>query len=154
MLPLPDWLDFIFSENTAARIYRGLSGPTKGWGELIAVAQAILGFYQELPLSEHESLFEEDNIVPLIAASRILDTAARPQVGIAAEERNDLGLLAAIAFSMYGNFPSSVAVLRNILPSLEEMSPSLAVAVATCAPEYIGSVIPRCPPRSWERKFS
>jgi hypothetical protein len=115
--------------------------------------RATVGFFQEYPLSDHEKLFDEDEIVPLIAASRILDTAAQPQLGLKPNERTNLGLLAAAAFSNYGNFPSAVAIFRKIIPDLTEISSSLAVAVAICAPDFLSVVIAQCPSGSRERGF-
>jgi hypothetical protein len=42
---LPDWLDLAASENTAAVKVRQLQGESSSWGELIAAAQATVGYY-------------------------------------------------------------------------------------------------------------
>ena len=79
MLPgqLPRWLDYALSENTAAAMFRGLQGLSARWGELIAAAQAVMGVYQDLPMGNVEPLYDEQNVLPLIAASRILDAASQ-----------------------------------------------------------------------------
>ncbi len=76
---LPDWLDYSFSENAATAMFRGLRGLTANWGELIATAQTVMSIYQDNLASEAvERLYDEKHAQPLIAASRILDTASQP----------------------------------------------------------------------------
>lgn len=144
MTDLPDWLDFAASENAAAAMYRGLSGPSASWGELIATAQAIMGIYQDTGPEEIESLYDERNVLPLIAASRILDTAAQPRTGLNEYEQRNLGLAAAVCFGMYANFPSATAVICRSLGEFDGLSPSTAVIVAVSAPNHIGKVLASC----------
>ncbi len=115
---LPRWLDYALSENTAAAMFRGLQGLSARWGELIAAAQAVMGVYQDLPMDDVESLYDEQNVLPLIAASRILDAASQPPAGLSEADCQHLTVVAAVAFAMYGNFPSATAVVRRILPTL------------------------------------
>src|SRR5262245_27272787 len=100
---LPDWLDVPGNENAAAAKVRYLRGQSETWGDLIAGAQATIGFYQDYPLDKVRALYDEGTAVPLIAAARILDPASQSATDIAETERADLALTAAVAFGMYGN---------------------------------------------------
>jgi len=142
---LPQWLDYALSENTAAAMLRGLQGLSARWGELIATAQAVMGVYQDLPMSHIESLYDEHNILPLIAASRILDTASHASADLPEADRQYLAIAAAVAFAMYGNFPSATAVVRRLVPTVPLDSPSLAVILATAAPAHLGEMLASCP---------
>jgi hypothetical protein len=155
MLPekLPQWLDYALDENTAAAIFRGLPGLSARWGELIAAAQAVMGIYQDLTAGSVERLYDEKNALPLIAASRILDAAAQHSAGLPEEDRQHLAFVAAVAFAMYGNFPSATAVVRRTLPTVSFDSPSLAVICATIAPNILGEMLPYCPSGSPEQRY-
>src|ERR1051325_6110277 len=149
---LPIWLDYKNSENTAAVMFRGLRGLSASWGELVATAQTVLSYYQDIPLPETESLYDEENALPLIAASRILDAASQPPSGRLPEEQINLALNAAVAFGMYGNFPSAYAALRRVFPDFQVPSPSIAVLFATLAPRFIDRMFPQCASGSPERR--
>jgi helicase len=155
MLPgqLPQWLDYALSENTAAAMFRGLQGLSARWGELIAAAQAIMGSYQDLPVGNAEQLYDEHKALPLIAASRILDAASQRPSGLPDEDRQYLAVVAAVAFAMYGNFPSATAVVRRTLATFPVDSPSLAVILATVAPHYLGEMLSRCASGSPEKGY-
>ena len=49
---LPDWLDYVRSENTATAMFRGLRGISANWGELIATAQSTMSIYQDRRIPE------------------------------------------------------------------------------------------------------
>ena len=111
---LPQWLDYAMSENTAAAMFRGLQGLSARWGELIGEAEAVMGIFQDLTKESPERFYEEQNALPLIAASRILDAASQPPSGLPEADRQYLAVVAAVAFAMYGNFPSATAVVRRL----------------------------------------
>jgi helicase len=138
---LPDWINYRQSENTAAALARGLVQRPASWGELIATAQAIIGFYQEDEAWAQGTtvLYDEQAALPLIAAARVLDSAARETTDLPENERGDLSLLAAVAFSMYGNFLSAEAAIRERADALAARSSSAAAVIGTVAP----SLIPR-----------
>jgi helicase len=150
---LPQWLDYALSENTAAAMFRGLRGLSARWGELIAAAQAVMGLYQDLPSDSAEQLYDEQNALPLIAASRILDAASQHPSALPEEERQYLAVVAAVAFGMYGNFLSASAVVRRerLIPPLD--SPSMAVILATAAPHCLGEMLWRCASSSPEKTY-
>jgi hypothetical protein len=112
-----------------------------------------MGFYQEFPLDGLRSLYEEGNALSLIAAARILDAASQSHVDIKEDERVDLAITAAVAFGMYGNSLSSHAVCERVLSGKPVVSGSLAVILATVAPQVIGKVTPWCQERSKELEY-
>lgn len=150
---LPHWLDYALSENTAAAMFRGLQGLSARWGELIAAAQAVMGIYQDLTTGSVERLYDEQNALPLIAASRILDAASQRPSGLPDEDRQQLACVSAVAFAMYGNFPSATAVVRRTLPTFSVDAPSMAVIFATVAPGLLGEMLPHCASGSSEQSY-
>ncbi|MGH8057567.1 MAG: DEAD/DEAH box helicase, partial [Candidatus Entotheonellia bacterium] len=150
---LPQWLDYALSENTAAAMSRGLQGLSVRWGELIGEAEAVMGIFQDLTKESPERFYEEQNALPLIAASRILDAASQPPSGLPDEDRQYLAVVAAVAFAMYGNFPSAAAVVRRLLPTFPFDSPAMAVIFATAAPPLLGEMLSRCVSGSPEKTY-
>lgn len=76
---VPERIDFAEAENTATSVLRGLRGLTGSWGELAAIAQAVLSHYQELQPQVQICCYEEEGYAPLVAAARMLDSASQPQ---------------------------------------------------------------------------
>jgi helicase len=150
---LPPWLDYALSENTAAAMFRGLQELSAPWGELIAAAQAVTGVYQDLAVGSAEQLYDEHDALPLIAASRILDAASQHPSGLPDEDRQYLAVAAAVAFAIYGNFPSATAVIRPMLPTFHFDSQSMAVIFATVAPRFLGEMLSRCASGSDEKGY-
>lgn len=150
---LPDWLDVPGNENAAAAKVRQLRGGSGTWGELIAGAQATIGFYQDYPVENIRALYDEETAVPLIAAARILDSASQSATDITEGERVDLALAAAVAFGMYGNSLSAFAVCKRILATDPSKTPSLAAVLATVAPQALGSLLEWCPEDSPELTY-
>ena len=144
---LPEWLNYSRSENAATAMFRGLRGISANWGELIATAETIMSIYEDRLIPEMvERLYdyESTSTLPLVAASRILDTASQAPSGLPEEDRTDLGLSAAVAFGMYGNFPSAKAVIQRIRRSNLEISSSIAAIVATSSPELLPEMLQYC----------
>jgi len=163
---LPEWLDIAASENTAAAKVRDLRGREGVWGELIAAAQAVIDSYEDFPIAEIRSLYEEKAAVPLIGAARILDAASKASE-VPETDRHKLAIAATVAFGMYGNSLSASAVAQRVLATEEagqeglmwkkvsqrgqeeivtgeSLKESLAVALATAAPQVLGKVQPWC----------
>lgn len=138
---LPSWLNYNFAEQQAAILTRGLNNGEVSWGQLIATAETILSYYQELHLSDANVLYNQELAAPLIAAARILDSASQPTTDIPSEHKLKLGLSAAVAFGMHGNFSSAVAVLRRFFdqPEIYQFSNAL---LGTLLPSYIVKLIP------------
>jgi helicase len=154
---LPEWLDYAFGENIAASMFRGLQGRTASWGELVATAQAVIGYYQDdLTPETINSFYEQERVLPLIAASRILDSASQLSTGDDFTTRLSLGLTSAVAFGMYGNFLSSAAVIKRLYGTAEDtlsIEPGDAAIVATAAPSLTGKVLQFCQGDSPEQYY-
>ena len=134
-------------------MFRGLQGLSARWGELVATAQAVMGIYQDLSTTNIEQLYDEPNVLPLIAASRILDAASQSPAGLPDDDRQHLAFVAAVAFAMYGNFPSATAVIRRTLSTYSVDSPFLAAAIATAAPNLLGEMLPHCASDAPEKHY-
>ena len=104
-------------------MFRGLQGLSARWGELIAAAQAVMGIYQDLTTGSAEQLYDEQNALPLIAASRILDAASQCPSALPDEDRQYLAVVAAVAFAMYGNFPSDFSGSSLGQPQMRQSHP-------------------------------
>ena len=141
----PEWLDPALSENTAAAMLRGLNSLTANWGELIAVAQTIMGHYQEMPLERVSTLYDEATAQALTAAARILDTASQSSTELPDEHRNNLKLLAVVAFGMCANFSSAKAVAERVAPSVWNAYPETATLIATSAPQLLPKLLAEAP---------
>ena len=85
----PEWPNYVFSEKTTMSLVRGLRGMSGEWGKFIATAQAVIGYFQDVPRNDAARLYDEDKVLPLIAASRILDSASTTHSGLAEAERRD-----------------------------------------------------------------
>jgi helicase len=139
-------------------------------GELIAAAQTVIDHYEDVSGAAVRSLYDETAAVPLIAAARILDAAAKAS-DLSADERQKLAALAVVAFGMYGNSLSASAVARRLIATeggtmasplakwqrgAQAPTPlreSLAVALATAAPQLTGKLQAWCSPGSKERVY-
>lgn len=144
---VPEWLDYSFSENAATAMLHGLRGISASWGQLIATAQTTMSIYQDRRNREMvERLYDYNSTytLPLIAASRILDAASQLLSGIPEEHRLYLALDAAVAFGMYGNFPSAKVVIRRIVDIDLFKTSAIASIMATAAPEFIPQMLSRC----------
>ncbi|PZR99584.1 MAG: hypothetical protein DLM70_15150 [Chloroflexi bacterium] len=154
MVHLPGWLDFASDESAAAAMYRGLPGRSADWGELVSFSQTIMGYFQDsFGEDEARALYDEQNALPLIAASRILDAASRPRSGLPADQLADLALVSAVSYAMYGNLPSASAVLSRSVLEMLPISPGTAVILATCAPRLLGAMLRRTEHPSPQRKY-
>lgn len=121
---------------------RGIGGYPIGWSELIASAQAVMSFAQEFELSDvSEVYFDEKAVAPLLAAARILDTASQMQEEFPVDHRQHQALCAAVAYSMYGNFPSADACFDRfqlLCGGIRSVCPSL---LATTSPKRIPEIL-------------
>ncbi|WP_202211548.1 DEAD/DEAH box helicase [Aeromonas caviae] len=85
-----------------------------------------------------ESLDDENNARPLVAAARILQSTAQHLRREGNTPNNadldDLSFYAALAFAMHGNFPSARAVLSDVSSDYIEKSLVLRMVAAICVP--------------------
>jgi helicase len=153
---LPEWLDYVHYERAAASMLRRLNGPSSSWGELLASGQSVMSHYNDdLSINAIESLYDEQRALPLIAASRILDAAS--QHGELDSEGNiRLGLTAAVAYGMYGNFLSATAVIRRLKERHQDRvlrDVHYAVAISTVAPKFLSELLAVCEENSVQAAF-
>lgn len=79
MLALPEFLDYATAENEATALVRQLTTRTRGWEQLLAVAQGLMAHIQDVPDDKDLSpdvLLDYLNAAPVVAAARIFDTLA------------------------------------------------------------------------------
>ena len=134
-MPVPP---FAFAENSAFRSIRGLKGDRLSWGEMIAVAQSCIGFFQEHE-GEPDLLYEEPAAQPLLAAARILESASKASSDADEPARSRLRMLAACAYAMFGNFVSSGAVLRE--NPLVAVGDECDAVLGTIAPTLVSQLL-------------
>lgn len=134
MTVLPSGLDLPSAETSAFGLVRGLKGHSRSWSDLVAHAQLVMSYYQELPTDQITRLYDISEASPLVAASRILDAVSMPESELPESERQDWALLGLLAFGMWGNFLSASAVKTRLTPSTLSR-PITAAIVATCTPQ-------------------
>lgn len=129
-------------ENSAMAKRRGIGGYPIGWSELIASAQTVMSFAQEFELTDVSEVYSDEmTAAPLVAAARILDTASQMQEDFPIDHRQNQALCAAVAYSMYGNFPSADACFdrfKLLAGGIRSVSPSL---LATTSPKRIPEIL-------------
>lgn len=112
-------------------------------GEMLAIAQNVMGAYQRATVMEQsDALHDEDGAKPLIAAARILEVIGHNQAsrGVEKDIIRRTQLLAALAFGMAGNLPSAAAVVRRM--QLEELvSDAEMVSIAVSSPASIPDLL-------------
>ncbi|MCQ1571732.1 DEAD/DEAH box helicase [Neorhizobium galegae] len=136
-MKLPD--NYIAAENSSAAMLRGQNLAPFSVGEMLAIAQNVMGAYQGASIMEQsEALHDEDGARPLIAAARILEVIGHNQTsrGVESDIIRRTQLLAALAYGMAGNLPSAAAIVRRI--QLDELvSDAEVVSVAVSSPASI-----------------
>src|SRR5580658_2154496 len=99
---------FELAESAATALARGLTAPTLGVGQLVAIAQRAIGMHQQRSLLAGASaLHDESRALPLIAAARILHSVAVVKEKTALDDTDQehlvaILLLAACAYGMHG----------------------------------------------------
>jgi hypothetical protein len=142
MIQVPSYVNFIAAENAAAGMARGLVERTEAWGTLVAQAQRILTEVQN-ELSRRQwtfqlaAYYDPAYSAPLVAAARVLDTAAGAN-SLEDSHRQRLAICAAAAFAMYGNFPSAAAALNSHADLEEQKSPFVWLAIGCFSPRHLG----------------
>ena len=150
-MTLPRWVDFEFSERTAAVMARRLSGSSAAWGRLFANAQAVLSTRTDTRDSESESSYDFKEWRDLVAAARVLDLAAT-EFGVSdIQNRKNAAILAACAFGMSGTAVSASAVIENHKLLDNELTPGELTALALSSPNLCRSLYQRLPERTRHR---
>lgn len=140
MTNLPVSVKFLDSAASSAAKARGVE-PIWSTADPLDVATAlkcINAFQIRVNVETLEELDDESNAKPLIAAARILQSTAQHLRSANklsnSADINDLLLYSALAFAMYGNFPSAHAALLDISSDFLEESLMLRMVVAICDP--------------------
>ena len=150
-MSLPQWVDFEYSERTAAVMARGLSGASESWGTLLANAQAVLSSRTDAPHSELNDSYDFVEWQDLVAAARILDLAASERGVADLQNRKNAAILAACAFGMSGTAVSASAVINSHSLLDSELTPGELTALALSSPALSRRVFPTLPERSPHR---
>jgi helicase len=133
-------VNWIQNENIAAAIARGLNVPPVEWEELIQGAIRTIDVETAHGTRDVTWFYEVENVLPLVAASRVLDNASQFAPNLSPAEARHLGLLAAAAFGLCGNFPSATAVIRRTFPKLKAQTAAEVIVMATAAPSLLSQI--------------
>lgn len=138
MIAVPEDVEFIRAERAAAGYRRADSSITFAWGEIIATAQRVLGEYQanfrEDPSGITRLIIDDTAIGPLVAAARMLESAAASIKNLPRTQATQMLLLAGCAYAMYGNLPSAEVVFERAMSLGVELSDAQHATISICAP--------------------
>src|SRR5690348_16772900 len=117
-MQFPKWLAIERAENTVFTHRRHGNDNVTEWLSFLNASQVVLSYAQDLSETESAELFRIERATALIAAARILDSAAesliRRQPRDLANENLQLPIsysaLAAVAYATVGNFPAAETV--------------------------------------------
>lgn len=126
------------------------------WEHLLAIAQQVMGQYQQRStILKSERLYEETAAMDLIAVARVVEAVASKAIEepssidtAASDARSEnvkrqqrlLWILSSCAYAMYANYPSSAAIQRAVDVS-EIRSEGEWLAIATCNPRRIADAL-------------
>jgi helicase len=150
-----DGVQYIGAESISTRLGRGITSNPAAWDTLVAIAQRVLGHYQNesrSPDTDVRGLYSDDVAKPLIAAARILSAASdaahkdlqsEDTLSESSEEEvSALSWMAASAYAAAGNFPSAAACLKNVDMERDlKENPYRRLAFALLNPNDIGTVM-------------
>ncbi|MFQ2740883.1 DEAD/DEAH box helicase [Aeromonas caviae] len=140
MRDLPTSVRFLDSAASSAAKARGIEPvwPTAAPLDVATALKCINAFQVHVNIEALESLDDENNARPLVAAARILQSTAQHLRREGNTPNNadldDLSFYAALAFAMHGNFPSARAVLSDVSSDYIEKSLVLRMVAAICVP--------------------
>ncbi len=132
-------LEIGVAEQRATMLARGLSDDITAWQSLSAAAFEILAAHEFTAKRTLESWYQTRNAHDALSAARVLDNAAQFAPGLGGERARKLGLQAALAFAMQGNFPTAGAIVQRTFPNLRPQSEDEAWLMLCAAP----SLLPR-----------
>jgi len=149
-MELPNWLGIIHAENVMFADKRAGVQPEDRWNSYANAAQLVLGFVQDIDPHHLPEFYDLKSAVPIIAAARILDSAAALHQLAQKEgdksEDSDTALsyaaLAAMAYAILGNFPSAHAVVHRHSAELRINQPFLGALLSCAAPSLLGNLYP------------
>lgn len=139
-MDLPGWVDFVLAERESSAVLRKMDNVVGNWSSSIAIAQACMAFYQDLEEEEVHTLTDEKLAAPLIAASRVLDSASQKLIGLPSEHQLSLAITAAVCYGMHANFLSASATLDRHFSTAVRLSSEMQVVLALCLPNRIQEI--------------
>lgn len=140
MSNLPASVTFLESAASSAAKARGAKPalPTTDPHDVATALKCITAFQVRVDLDALESLDDETTARPLTAAARILQSTAqhlrRMNDPPADADLDDLSFHAALAYAMYGNFPSARAALTDVSTGFLRRSVVFRMVAAFCNP--------------------
>lgn len=143
---LPSDIDFrASSSSAAARARRVLPISDRGEGFDVSVALYCVGAFDGITEDEELVALEHEGVAsPLIAAARTLMAASdalRSDSSPSREIVDGLAMHAAVAFAMYGNFPSARSAMLTTSLLYRSATPSRRLAWAVCDPASIEEIV-------------
>lgn len=143
---LPADIDFRASSlSAAARARRAPPISDRGEGFDVSVALYCVGAFDGITEDEDLASLERDDVAsPLIAAARTLMAASdslRSERSPSREIADGLAMHAAVAFAMYGNFPSARSAMIAASPLYRSATASRRLAWAVCDPAAIEELV-------------
>ena len=122
------------AEQRATMLARGLSDDVAAWQELIECALGVVKAQDFSPETGLENWYDAQQSRDILAAARLLDNAAQFAPNLGGEQARRLGLQAALAFAMQGNFPTASAIVQRTFPNLRPQSDDEAWLMLCAAP--------------------
>lgn len=146
MSSLPSDIDYRASSlAAAARARQVLPISDRGEGFDVSVALYCVGTFDGLTEDEELAGLEREDVAsPLIAAARTLMSASdtlRRDSPSSREISDGLAMHAAVAFAMYGNFPSARSAMLATSVLYRSATPSRRLAWAVCDPASIEEIV-------------
>lgn len=147
-MPSSEWLGIERAENTVFAQRRHGNEDVTNWLSFLNASQVVLSYAQDLTVAESAELFQIERATAVIAASRILDSAAESltRAGKPADDGHALAIsysaLAATGYSTTGNFPAAETVLMRMSPWWPQSNPVLTALMMVSAPRLLGDLYP------------
>ena len=151
-------LDYLGAAARSAAVVRQCVLPEYSLAETLAIARkAALHFQQTRQTEDLERLYDEEETLPLIAAARTLFSVGQSLQKQPSSERygkpDEILLTSAVAFAMYGNFPSAHAALELVSSQYLQAQDARIIAAAICDPRRVGWFLREQGPTGVLRKF-
>lgn len=139
-------INFLGAAARSTAVARLCPMPEYSVAETLAIARkAALHFQQTRGQSGIQALHNEQATLPLIASARTLFSVGsylrRLQDGARYGNANELLLSAAVAFAMYGNFPSAHSSIRLVAPEYISGNDDRVVAAALADPRSVSTLL-------------
>ena len=122
------------AEQRATMLARGLSDDIAAWQALMECAFEVVKSQDFSLQRDVESWYDAQQARDELASARVLDNAAQFAPNLGGAHARRLGLQAALAFAMQGNFPTASAIVQRTFPNLRPQSDDEAWLMLCAAP--------------------